>query len=124
MRVIHCDLTHAAHAVGSGGGGGGDTTIRDRRHRLRVALVGNGNLEGLSDKTGMMRDSRGHTNRLAACDLPLSFYNISSSLLLAVVRDVRRRARDPGSIDEQLSPAGFDATPPSSVTASSVWYEA
>lgn len=44
-HVIRSDLAHAAHA--------GGTAIRDRisRHRLRVVLVGNGNLGGLSTNT-------------------------------------------------------------------------
>jgi len=55
--VIRSDLTHAAHA--------GGTTIRDRicRHRLRVVLVGNGNLEGLSiNALTMERYSRARTS--------------------------------------------------------------
>lgn len=48
--VMRSDLTHAAHA--------GGTTICDRicRHRLRVVLVGNGNLEGkCTDDEGYLR---------------------------------------------------------------------
>lgn len=116
--VIRSNLTHAAHA--------GGTTIRDRicRHRLRVVLVGNGNLEGLSIKHWWRWEILSRAHRLTiVSDLRPSTY-LPIPLPVQSRDDDGARFRDSDNYSEQLSPAtrraGFDATRPSVITTSNV----